>query len=359
MGRFRDAAFGICLSIGVACGSNSTGPASDASGPDGTPALGDDGPTDAPLSDSSPPSEGAWPDSLSSDASLPDVNSPDATVPEAACVIHHAPFDAHVPPDATCSSPDDSDYDGVPDCIDGCPYDPNKIAPGVCGCNVADFDSDGDGVPDCLDRCPHDPNNTYDGQCGCLGMIGLQPAGVPCRETACPQTGAVCDGAGVCGDRNVCNPCPGGHYVVSRSGVRYWFCSAFAPVAGPNCATEDAGAVPAATRMAAQTACAAKGLTLARLQTSDENGFVAALVASRVWLGGNDLQTPGQWYWSSATSDSDTFFWSGGADGGRQNNLYVNWASGAPRGASCASMAPVDGHWGDTDCGQMLGYLCQ
>jgi hypothetical protein len=58
-----------------------------------------------------------------------------------------------------------------------------------------------------------------------------------------------------------------------------------------------------------------------RIQTPDENRFVAALLTSRMWIGGNDLQTPGQWYWSSATSDSDTLFWSGGSDGGRQNNL--------------------------------------
>jgi hypothetical protein len=157
----------------------------------------------------------------------------------------------------------------------------------------------------------------------------------------------------------MCSPCPGGHFVVSQNGVRYWFCSTLPPVTGPDCVAEDGGGGPGTTRMAAQSACAAKGLTLARIQTTDENRFVATLLASHVWLGGNDLQTPGQWYWSSATSDSDTLFWSGGADGGRQNNLYVNWASGAPGASSCASMVPVDGHWSDTDCSQTLGYLCQ
>lgn len=33
---------------------------------------------------------------------------------------------------------DDSDHDGTLDCKDGCPYDPNKIAPGFCGCGVAE-----------------------------------------------------------------------------------------------------------------------------------------------------------------------------------------------------------------------------
>jgi hypothetical protein len=51
----------------------------------------------------------------------------------------------------TDALPPDSDGDGTPDFSDGCPHDPQKIAPGACGCGVADTDSDGDGVPDCND----------------------------------------------------------------------------------------------------------------------------------------------------------------------------------------------------------------
>lgn len=43
----------------------------------------------------------------------------------------------------------DSDGDGVPDSSDGCPQDPSKIEPGVCGCGFADTDSDGDGYLAC------------------------------------------------------------------------------------------------------------------------------------------------------------------------------------------------------------------
>jgi hypothetical protein len=32
----------------------------------------------------------------------------------------------------------DSDNDGTPDCSDGCPNDPDKTAPGVCGCGVSE-----------------------------------------------------------------------------------------------------------------------------------------------------------------------------------------------------------------------------
>lgn len=52
--------------------------------------------------------------------------------------------------------------------LDECPDDPDKTAPGICGCGVPDIDSDGDGTPDCNDGCPTDPNLTEpDPECGC------------------------------------------------------------------------------------------------------------------------------------------------------------------------------------------------
>lgn len=67
-----------------------------------------------------------------------------------------------------CGVPDtDTDNDGTPDCNDQCPTDPGKIAPGVCGCGVADTDSDNDGTPDCNDQCPTDPGKIAPGVCGC------------------------------------------------------------------------------------------------------------------------------------------------------------------------------------------------
>jgi hypothetical protein len=61
----------------------------------------------------------------------------------------------------------DGDGDGTIDACDGCPNDPNKIAPGQCGCGVPDTDSDGDGTANCNDGCPNDPNKTAPGLCGC------------------------------------------------------------------------------------------------------------------------------------------------------------------------------------------------
>jgi len=62
---------------------------------------------------------------------------------------------------------DDRDGDGVPDSQDLCPDDPNKSAPGICGCGTQDTDSDGDDAADCIDNCDNDPNKTGPGICGC------------------------------------------------------------------------------------------------------------------------------------------------------------------------------------------------
>jgi hypothetical protein len=48
-------------------------------------------------------------------------------------------------------------YDPLdPNVPDGCPDDPAKLAPGLCGCGAADVDSDGDRIVDCTDECPGD-----------------------------------------------------------------------------------------------------------------------------------------------------------------------------------------------------------
>lgn len=68
---------------------------------------------------------------------------------------------------ATNSCPIDADSDGLPDCLDLCPVDASKSAPGQCGCAVADTDTDADGTANCNDQCPADPNKTAPDDCGC------------------------------------------------------------------------------------------------------------------------------------------------------------------------------------------------
>jgi hypothetical protein len=120
----------------------------------------------------------------------------------------------------------DTDEDGTADCNDGCSDDPNKTAPGACGCGVADTDTDEDGTADCNDGCPDDPNKTAPGACGCgvadtdlndngtvdcLEIADADNDGIPDENDNCPtqanadQTDSDCDGVG-----DVCDLCPGG-----------------------------------------------------------------------------------------------------------------------------------------------------
>ena len=99
-------------------------------------------------------------------------------------------------PDAGEGGPGDTDTDGTPDCLDGCPNDMNKVAPGLCGCGVLDNDEDNDGVPDCQDRCPGVPDvdSDSDGVLDCLDacphdmtrtMAGACGCGVPETTPLC------------------------------------------------------------------------------------------------------------------------------------------------------------------------------
>ncbi len=99
-----------------------------------------------------------------------------------------------------CGNPEtDSDNDGTPDCVDGCPNDPNKIAPGICGCGISDVDSDNDGTPDCNDQCPNDPNKIAPGDCGCgTPDIDSDNDGVADCIDGCPNDPNKID-PGICG----------------------------------------------------------------------------------------------------------------------------------------------------------------
>jgi hypothetical protein len=93
----------------------------------------------------------------------------------------------------------DSDGDGTSDCLDGCPLDPEKIAPGLCGCGVSDVDSDGDSTPDCSDLCPRDPLKIEPGTCGCgVSDLDSDKDGVPDCDDGCPLDPAKI-APGICG----------------------------------------------------------------------------------------------------------------------------------------------------------------
>ena len=55
----------------------------------------------------------------------------------------------------------DDDSDGTCNDVDGCPSDPAKTAPGICGCGNVDTDIDSDGVCDDNDLCTDPLANNY------------------------------------------------------------------------------------------------------------------------------------------------------------------------------------------------------
>ena len=84
----------------------------------------------------------------------------------------------------------DSDGDGTPDCRDECPTDRVKLSSGTCGCGVSDADSDGDGTPDCRDECPSDSGKITSGLCGCGQSDDADGNGIAdCGGTGDPQSG--------------------------------------------------------------------------------------------------------------------------------------------------------------------------
>jgi len=61
----------------------------------------------------------------------------------------------------------DRDMDDVDSaCGDNCPNDPFKMTPGICGCGKSDVDSDFDTVPDCIDQCPGEDDRIDDNNNG-------------------------------------------------------------------------------------------------------------------------------------------------------------------------------------------------
>lgn len=94
---------------------------------------------------------------------------------------------------------DDTDGDGTPDSTDGCPGDPAKIEPGICGCGFSDGDADSDGAIDCQDQCPTDPAKTEIGVCGCfVSETDTDADGTPDCADECSTDPAKTD-AGQCG----------------------------------------------------------------------------------------------------------------------------------------------------------------
>ena len=85
--------------------------------------------------------------------------------------------------------------DGTCTDTDFCTDNPNKLAPGECGCAIPDLDLDENGTADCHaieDLCPDDPEKTNPGRCGCGVAEGSCDSGDLCPDDEAKTTPGVC-----------------------------------------------------------------------------------------------------------------------------------------------------------------------
>ena len=88
-------------------------------------------------------------------------------------------------------------------CVDLCPDDPNKTAPGVCGCGVVEDtgDLDGDNELNCMDSCPRDACQTVGVTCMAGTRSDCRMDGQGCMvRTETPCAAEFCFDATHCGN---------------------------------------------------------------------------------------------------------------------------------------------------------------
>ena len=174
--------------------------------------------------------------------------------------------------------------DPGPEPTDECPDNPDKTAPGVCGCDAPDVDSDGDGVLDCDDPCVDDAADA------CL------------RPPSAPPDSSCNDG--------------------QFEGRTYWFC------------TDNRDWDPA------RSACQGVGGDLVSINTAEEQAFIDAQTGGGEWLIGLNQKnasgsgTPGTWEWVDGGDPNGAYSnWnSGEPDGNDCGVLNGGW-----RDISCSN----------------------
>ncbi|MCH9648219.1 MAG: hypothetical protein K0U98_08270 [Deltaproteobacteria bacterium] len=146
----------------------------------------------------------------------------------------------------------------------------------------------------------------------------------------CPTTvpePEVCDGVdndldGQVDEGNVC-----GCTLEGYETKLYWFCNT--AVSWPT----------------AEAACQALPGSLAKIEDSDENDWIASKSDTQVrWIGLSDLETEGVWLWTDETVPT-----------------YLNWAPIEPNGGSnenCANMWD-GGSWNDLYCDWLEPFVCE
>ncbi|MBN2671287.1 MAG: hypothetical protein JXX29_06425 [Deltaproteobacteria bacterium] len=252
-----------------------------------------------------------------------------------------------------------------------CPGNPDKQAPGVCGCAQPDDDDDSDGFENCIELCDDDPNKQFPGITGCGNSddadcdSDMLPDAIDpwvCEDNIHSQT---CDGApdgticndglcngvyecqdGQCGNPADCRPqCDGECVEVPLEEKTYVVCNC-------NVRWDEAAAYCRAD----------KDRKLVHMNDYAENDLVTSFLdelgITDAWIGANDLTTEGKWQWQAYTKNNGKLFWVGGADGRRHYTSVVRWAEGEPDSGHCGALS-ADGTWHGESCETTRGFVCE
>ena len=125
---------------------------------------------------------------------------------------------------------------------------------------------------------------------------------------------------------------------------------------------------PGITWTDAKTAAEAKTLYglngyLTTVTSAAENTFIAPKLGGQGWMGANDANVEGAWFWMTGP-ESGTQFWSGTGGGSIVGGQYNNWASGEPNNSGSNEDHAhflTNGEWNDFkfDNGSITGYVVE
>jgi len=107
----------------------------------------------------------------------------------------------------------------------------------------------------------------------------------------------------------------------------------------------------------AQTLCESAGMRVVRIDSAEENVWVASQVTNP-WLGANSLVADDEWRW-----EDGELFWVGYSNGTAQNGLFTSWGplnpASAPADADCAQLQTSSLNWVDIFCLSSKPTVCE
>jgi Ca2+-binding RTX toxin-like protein len=118
------------------------------------------------------------------------------------------------------------------------------------------------------------------------------------------------------------------------------------------------------TASANATATTISGIAghLAVVSSAEENNYLTTISGGqRLWIGGNDATTEGEWFWTVGP-EAGTQFWTGGSAGSSVGGSYSNWLAGDPSNGSGAwdyIEHRADGTWWSNAQASSFDYIIE